>query len=211
MDLEGIMGKKKRHKLFSVFAVIEGEKREVNLLLYLKEIYLDKQKVKFMEHPVHGGNPDVLLGHAIRYLHFAYDRIFVWIDEDKDLNQESREALFKNWKIDNSKKNDFLRCPLGDLQKTYNSKKQNPILIVSQPVCVESLILRTLGKTPCHQSLQKNILSKQKRELKNSIDGMFAGECEYQYYLQNLSKDKLEEKRTEIKELDLLISMLIKN
>lgn len=92
----------------------------------------------------------------------------------------------------------------------YNTKKRKPILIVSQPICVESLILKIFGKTPCHQAIEKDKLEQQKKELKSSVRGFIFGVSECEYYQQNLSKDTLQIRRNEIKELDLLISMLIK-
>lgn len=203
--------KKKRQKLFSVFAVIEGEKREANFLLHLKEIYLDAARVKFIEHPIHGGSPDRLLEQALKCLYFAYDRIFVWIDEDVDLSENSREVLFKEWKIDNKFKQEFIKCPLGRLQEKYNINKQNPILIVSQPVSVEAIILKTLGKNmpfSCEEFNSKE-RKKQINDLKSCLNSVFNGMEEREYYKNNLTKDILEEKRKNIAELDLLISMII--
>ena len=57
--------------------------------------------------------------------------------------------------------------------------------------------------------MDPQILGKQKKELKNSLDGMIGKMDEYEYYKQNLTKELLEVRRTEIKELDLLISMLL--
>lgn len=203
------MGKKRKTKRFSVLAIIEGQKREKAFLEFLKEIYLDKN-VNLKISLTFGGNPDQLLSTAIKNLSFGYNRVFVWFDEDTDIKQESRESLSKAWKIEKEHKNKFLSCPLAQLQQSHNeSQQQNPVIIISQPICVESLILKVLGKTPCHSSINTKILKKQKRELKNSLDGIIGKTDEYEYYKKNLTKELLEKRRLEIKELDLIISMLL--
>lgn len=203
------MDKKRKTKRFSVFAIIEGQKREKTLLECLEEIYHD-ENVKLTVSPIFGGNPDQLLSTAIKRLSFGYNRVFVWFDEDTDITRESRKSLFKVWKIEEEQKNKFLSCPLALLQQSYNeSQQRNPIIIISQPICVESLILKIFGKTPPHSSINTKILKKQKRELKNSVDGIIGKMNEYEYYKNNLTKELLEERRLEIKELDLLISMLL--
>lgn len=205
--------KKKKAKLPSVLAIIEGQ-REARLLEALKEKYLDLKNVKFNQSPKYGGTPDRLLDSAINSLPGlkAKDkRVFVWIDEDKDITQEGRSKLFKVWKIDDKQKEDFLQCPLAQLQQRYNEpQQQNPILIVSQPICVESFILRILDKTPCQLSLDAEVRKKQIKELKNLLDGVIGKNDEYEFYRQNLTKETLEKNRKEIPELDLLISMFRK-
>jgi len=71
----GKIKKKKRKKLFSVYATIEGEKREVNFLRHLKKIYLDETKVKLTVSPIHGGNPDRLLNDTFKRLFFGYKNL----------------------------------------------------------------------------------------------------------------------------------------
>ena len=94
MDL-GIVGNKKKLKRYSVFAIIEGQKREKAFLECLKEIYLD-ENITLKLSPKFGGNPDILLNDAIRQLSFDFKRIFVWCDEDTDINDKSRANLFKS-------------------------------------------------------------------------------------------------------------------
>lgn len=202
--------KKKRKTKLTIFTTIEGESRESKLLKVLEEIYCDRQLIKLTVDPVHGGNPDALLESIMRRLHNGYDRMFLWIDEDKNLSQESRESLFKPWRITEDCSDDFYSCPLGKLQQHHNTANRHPVLIVSQPICVESLILRALGKIPCHQQLDVTIVKKQNRELKNSLDGVFGKKDEYEYLRQHLTLENLEKVRKSIPELNLLISMLTK-
>ncbi len=205
------MGKKKKLKRFSVLAIIEGEKRETNFLKFLQELYLDEAVISFKNPPIYGGSPDRLIGSAIKQLHYGFNRIFVWIDEDTIINHESRESLFKAWRITEEQKKDFFNCPLGYLHQRYNEPQQrNPIIIVSQPICVEALILRVLNRAPCHSAIAPEIIQRQKKELKSSLAGLLGKTDEYKYYQENLTKEYLEIQRTKIKELDLLISMLRK-
>ncbi|GEM_PF-2191215 len=201
--------KKKRKKLFSVYATIEGKLREANFLRHLQKIYLDESKVKLTISPIHGGSPDRLLNDAFGRLYFGYNRMFVWIDEDIDISQQTKKRLFQEWRIEKEHESAFLKCPLADLQKKYNNiTMKNPILIVSNPVCVESLILRTLGMTPRHTTMNLAEIPKQRKDLKSALEGIFRGEDECEYYNQNLLKPNLENKRKNIQELDLLISMI---
>jgi len=51
-------------------------------------------------------------------------------------------------------------------------------------------------------------IPKQRKDLKSALEGIFRGEDECEYYNQNLLKPNLENKRKNIQELDLLISMI---
>tara|TARA_R110000868_G_scaffold153722_3_gene379390 strand:+ start:252 stop:878 length:627 start_codon:yes stop_codon:yes gene_type:complete len=201
--------KKKRIKLLSIYATIEGAIREKNLLNHLKNHYHDESKVKLNISPIHGGTPDRLLDDAFKRLHHGYDRIFVWLDEDIDISGPSRNRLFSEWRVPEEHQEAFMDCPLGQLQSTYNNTSmRKPVLVASNPVCVESLILRALGKTPCHSSLDLAKVAQQRQDLKNSLDGVFGRADELEYYDAHLDKTKLEAARKEIPELDLLISLI---
>ncbi len=201
------MAKKKAQRL-TVFATIEGAKREKILLTILEEIYLDDTKVRLKVMDKHGGNPDILLDYTLKHLHYGYDRMLLWIDEDKDLSLESKGKLYKQWCVTDSEKSVFYDCPLGQLQECYNRECRKPVLIVSQPVCVESLIIRALGKKLPHAQINTGNIAKQKRELKNALDGVLSGKDEYEYLQQQLTRQRLEEARSSIPELDLIISMI---
>lgn len=202
------MAKRKRQKKRTVFGVIEGKKRENDLLIYLKEIYLDTNQISFKISPHHGGNPDRLLAIAIKN-RFCYDQIFVWIDEDKDLLlEESKEKLFEFWQVNDQEKERFFSCPLRELQNIFNTKRKSPILIVSQPICVESLIFRMLGRDPpCHEYDPKK-RDAQIEKSKNSLNGLFGKKQDLEFYKEQLTIELLEERRQCIPELDLLISVI---
>lgn len=204
-----VKSKKKRKSFLTVHVTIEGIKRERNFLKILQNLYHDNQKVKLAFNPKNGGNPNALLDSALRYISFGYDKMYIWIDEDIDLNQDSREKLYRHWRVED--KDRFYACPLGELQSRYNSTLRNPVLIVSQPISVESLIIRSLGTNLPHQQLNLDILADQKRDLKSSLEGIIGLEDEYECLSAKLTKDLLEEKRISVPELELLISMLSDN
>lgn len=107
---------------------------------------------------------------------------------------------------------EFLKCLLGDLQSKFNSCMRNPILIVSQPVSSESLILRTLGHKLPYEKYIPEQRKKQIDGLKNKLDQLMnektSIEQQMAFYRENVAKEALEEKRSTIVELNLLISMI---
>ncbi len=200
------MGKKNRVKKRTVFASIEGENTEIGFFKLLKELYFDQSTTSLREKPVGGGNPDHIIGFAFKEC--SRTNSFAWIDEDTDIKKDTRERLFKEWRVDDEKKEDLLNCPLKDLQRRFNPDIRNPILIVSQPVCVESLILRTLGRKPTHSTFDEKTRKKQVDDLKSSLAGLTERMPLYDYLKEHLTKDILDQKRIEIPELDLLIKMV---
>ncbi|MFZ4762849.1 MAG: hypothetical protein ACOYK8_08555 [Alphaproteobacteria bacterium] len=202
--------KKKRVKKHSVLGVMEGIKREKAFFECLQALYENKEQINVTIDPKHGGTPDSLLDILLKKLHSGYDRLFLWIDEDTDLRQEGREKLFKSWSLTEPQKSSFLNCRVSEIQCQYNQKMRNPILIVSQPISVESFILRVLGKKLCHTDMSddKELLEQQKKELKSSLEGVLGITQEDEYYKNNINKESLEKRRIEISELDLLIKMI---
>ncbi len=200
------MGKNKRKRKISVHGTMEGEKSEKNLLEYLKEHYLDPTLTSFMENPKHGGTPNSLILSALKYI--DRDLVFVWLDEDKDLDEETLRAIAKCWNISPQLMDSFLLCALRDLQSTYNIQRRKPVLIVSQPVCVESLILKTLGYAPPCSRYEADKRDEQIKQLKSALGGVFKKNDHREFYRRVLNKQLLEERRKSIPELDLLISMI---
>lgn len=208
------MAKKRRTKL-TVFGSVEGD-REQEFLSFLMEVYktLESNINPTLKHSS-GGTPDKIVGTALT--NTSWDKSFAWFDEDfephQPLGKEIRESLAKCWNILNPDES-FFQCPLKDIQITYNSDKRKPVLIVSQPICVESLILKTLGRTipkGCKNvSSDKDERKEQIRQLKDILSGILGTENPIDYYRSNLTKETLEQKRQKIPELNLLISMVTK-
>ena len=191
----------------TVYGILEGEKRERKFLEFLQETYLNQQMISFSPAPIHGGNPNFLILEAIKRV-FNYDRVFVWFDEDKEISDETRSYLMKHWKIDDADSKNFMQCSLGELQNRFNQENRKPILIVSQPVSVESLIVMTLGKRVKHEKYDSLRREEQLASLKNTLKEIFGRQDEFEYYQQHLSREILEERRKKIPELNILISML---
>lgn len=197
------MGKKKRIRRMSVFGAIEGDAEAV-FLEYIKSIYFDGTKMNMPDDPnCGGGNPDVILSKALKKN--DRKRSFLWIDEDKDLSQESRKKLVGPWNLSDDK--EILSRPLCELQEALNPMKRNPILVVSQPVCFEGFICQVLGTNCKHKEFDESIREQQISDLKSAV-GIGPISDQMDFYTKNLDKVKLEKKRLEIFELDLLILMV---
>ncbi len=203
------MGKTKRKAKITVFGSVEGY-REKYFLDFLKEIYEPrKHNINPTFDEPSGGTPDKLVGQAFQHDHFS--RTFVWLDEDFEpeypLCDELRKKLAISWKVDEEKLNALLNCPLKDLESRFNLEKRKPRLIVSQPVCVESIILKILDKSLPYEQYDPAKRKEQIKRLKNCVNGI-VGSNEAQFYQEHLTKEKIEEKRKNIPVLDILISMI---
>jgi len=194
------VGRKQRKRKITLYAVLEGQKRERFFFKILEELYLDKNSISISVNLDKGrcsggGDADTLINTAIQNQH--YDRCFVWLDEDKEIN--NKKSLAQAWNISEERIESFNNTPLAKLQTNFNAKnKKRPTLIVSQPRSVESFILKVLGKA----------LPSDLKTLKNAVGGIIKGKDELSFYRDNLTKEILDEKRKTIPELNLLISML---
>ncbi len=214
------MGKKKRPRKLTVFAMVEGN-REQAFIDFLIEIYQPQlHGIKFYPENSKGGGADSIVLPVLKAC--DRDRAFAWFDEDFEpdtspLSVDVRKQLAKCWNITDEKiKSEFMKCHLGELQTKFKpDNKKKPTLIVSKPVCSESVILKILGVDLPYGVYDPKQRPKQIATLKNKLDKIMGGEKTVKeqtaYYLQNLTKAKLEVKRKTIPELDLLISMLVKN
>lgn len=193
----------------TVHGFLEG-KEEVYLLDYLIELYTDRSKIMITYDPPKGGNPNAIIKKAITQLNQGYDRIFVWIDEDKDVDSETRQELGRRWKRDNIKNNNIIECSLKQLQEKFNDKELNPVLVVSHPICVDALILLILGKETSlhHKEYSPSIRTEQIQDTKNALMSVFGQMDPLEYYKQNLTKKLLQERRKQIPQLDLLIRII---
>ena len=134
--------RKKRKEKITVYACAEGD-REVLFLQFLEELYdLDKQNINLKIKPLSGGDANYIVDFTLRNGN-NYDRSFAWFDEDFDpensIQKDTRIALASHWRIDADSQ--FLQESLKNLQN-FNTHDRKPILIVSQPVCVEALIIQ---------------------------------------------------------------------
>jgi hypothetical protein len=157
---------------------------QIEFIEYLNEIYqTDINGINFKYENANGGYPDRILGFAINECH--RDRSFAWFDEDFEP-----------------------RNP----QNKYNSSNQKPVIIISQPVCSESLIIQALGETipeSCKiYNPNKIERDKQIKGLKDKLKKIIGKENKLDYFRTKLTKEILEERKKSIPSLDLLILMI---
>jgi len=210
------VGKKNKKQKLTVYGVVEDQQEFIQCL---KEIYQSKENNIHVDlKNSEGGKPDRIVSFAIKEC--QRHRSFAWLDEDFEpadpLSNNVRIELAKLWKVelDSENSNNFLSCPLRDLQATYNPNNKKPVVIISQPVCSESLIIQALGETipdSCKiynpDPIQRD---KQIKGLKDKLKKIIGKSDRIDFYRQKLDKPILEERRKLIPELDLLISMITK-
>lgn len=199
------MGKPNRIRKVSVFGAVEGDSEAI-FLEYVKTIYFNTTKMNMPDDSnCGGGNPDIILDKALKKI--DRNTSFAWIDEDIDLSQESRKKLVKPWNLNDDEEVKIIDVTLGEIQNRFNPHNRNPVLIVSQPVCFEGFICRVLDIECKHKSYNPSTRETQITDLKTAANlGTTAGH--FAFYKKNIDKDKLEEKRKVIPELDLLIKMI---
>jgi hypothetical protein len=205
------MGKLRKKKC-TVYGIVEDQ---IEFIEYLNEIYqTDINGINFKYENANGGYPDRILGFAINECH--RDRSFAWFDEDFEphnpISKEARTKLAKYWKIEEKNIEDFLKCPLSEIQNKYNSSNRKPVIIISQPVCSESLIIQALGETipeSCKiYNPNKIERDKQIKGLKDKLKKIIGKENKLDYFRTKLTKEILEERKKSIPSLDLLILMI---
>jgi hypothetical protein len=206
------MGKKKRVRKCTVFGIVEGD-RELKFLQVLSEKYgTEENQISLKPENAKGGGPNVIVNKAIIESH--RDRSFAWFDEDFEpkypVGEDIRNKLASCWNV--IADHDFLKCPPKDLQ-AKNIQKRKPFIIVSQPVCVEALILNVLNRPipdNC-KDYQPSKRAKQIESLKDELERVIGNIDEVEFYRANLSKDLLDKKRLELSELDHLLLMIEKS
>lgn len=206
------MGKKNRIKKNTVHGCVEGE-REENFLNYLIEVYQpDKNNIHISLSPSRGGKPDSIVKIGLETC--DRNKSFVWLDEDFEptfpLGREIREKLAKKWCLKEEQMDSFFACPMKGLQQKYNPNNRNPILIISQPVCVESFILQVLGHKLPYECYDPQQREKQIKGLKNKFNQLIGKKEEAVFYKEQLPENKLEKMRKTIPELNLLVLMITK-
>jgi hypothetical protein len=208
------MGSKKRSLKTSVYAAIEGD-TEKYFLQHLINIYLpDVDGINVRPEHMSGGSADKIIMSAIRYQ--DRDRAFAWLDEDFEINnppsQDCKNKLAELWQVDSNLRVDFLNSKFKNLQKNYNLKNRKPILIVSQPISVESMVLAIANEKKEFETLAntKDEVKIQLKNLKSKLSQLLNGDKIEVFFKNRITKELLESKRSEIYELDLLIKQITK-
>lgn len=200
------MAKKKRLKKNTVFIALEGY-REEHLLRYLKEVFDPENKIQLKYSQEKGGSSNAVLDRALKNNY--YKKVYAWFDEDNELDDEYKRELERFWNIDcitNITDKDLQDKDLQD----KNVKMKNPIIIVSNPYSVESIIIKLFDKKLPNFIIpdkSKEDFEENKKRLKSSVKGFIFNTSDIEYYRNNLTKEQILEKANEIKELKLLLTI----
>ena len=195
------MTKKKRNKKQSDFIALEG-KRERTILYFLQSIFDPHKRINLNIHPDLGGTSNAILDRALKAP--GYDKIYAWFDEDDKLDTSRKCELGERWRVDID--SDVQDKELQDL----NTENRKPIVIVSNPLSIEGLLIRLLEhKIPNFKEpvFDENNLEENKKMIKSAAKGIFDKKDEADFYKENLSKEYIIKKAKDIGELRLLLSI----
>ncbi len=203
---------KKREKRKVVRYIYEGELTERIFFNYLHDLYPQSEAKPIDVYCGRGGTANSQISNVLKVMHF--DRIYLVLDEDFQIKGPIENDVLRNlenkWQLDrktldNVKYRDFIN---------YN-KGRCPIIIFSNPSSIEGIILQLLGKT------KNSLEGKTTRNLKDQLSAFISqyfkenGEEEphdskerlMRFFKATFPKDLLESKRTDIKELDCILSI----
>ncbi len=196
------MAKKDRKRRPSVYIAREGD-REENFLKFLQEIFDPEERIKLYFSPEKGGNSNAILDRALKSF---YPVSYAWFDEDDELDEEHKKELEKRWYLEQGTLKNIAD---RNLQR-YNEKLNFPIIIVSYPYSAEGILIRLFNKklpNLIKPVKNKEDFEKNKRRMKNSVDGFIGKMSDIEYYRKNLTKEYILEKSKEIEELKLLLTI----
>ena len=149
-----------------------------------------------------GGTSNAILDRALKAP--GYDKIYAWFDEDDKLDTSRKCELGERWRVDID--SDVQDKELQDL----NTENRKPIVIVSNPLSIEGLLIRLLEhKIPNFKEpiFDENNLEENKKMIKSAAKGIFDKKDEADFYKENLSKEYIIKKAKDIGELRLLLSI----
>lgn len=206
------MGKKNRVRKRTVYISYEGD-REGFFLKFLERIYKpNENSISLMAKNSNGGSPDRVVKFALDECH--REASVAWFDEDFEptatLTEEIREKLAAHWIISTDRLEDFMACPMAKLNSLFNPNNRKPVLIVSTPVCVESIILRALGMDCPVAEYDHAQRDTQIASLKNCLGGLIGKDVEDEFYENNITKGMLEKTRENCPELNAILSLFEK-
>lgn len=196
------MGKKKRTRCKSIYIAREGNREEF-FLKFLQEIFDPNKEITIKYSEDKGGNSNVILDRALKSF---YPISYAWFDEDDELDEEHRKELEKRWHLEK----DTLKNIADRHLQRYNEKLNFPIIIVSYPYSAEGILIRLFNKklpNLIKPVKNKEDFEKNKRRMKNSVDGFIGKMSDIEYYRKNLTKEYILEKSKEIEELKLLLTI----
>jgi hypothetical protein len=192
------VSKKKRKQKTTVYVALEG-KREKVFYDFLFSMYKPDEKLKHINFdPDCGGSPDAILQRALRTKN-NYDEVYAWFDEDKKLLQKSKDESAKAWGIhhgfDKEVKDSYL-------QEKYNSnsKRKNPILIVSAPCSIDCFLVQLSDRR-----LPKALNTQNCKDSFAGIIGPYNSEKDY--YETKFTREEIESLQEKLPILKLILSI----
>lgn len=193
--------KKKRQRKINIFIAREGDREEF-FLNYLQELFDPEKKITLHFPDDKGGNSNVILDRALKSF---YSKNYALFDEDGELDEEHKQILEERWNV--TFPEDIKDC---ELQFYNNTNMRDPIVIVSTPMSIEGILIRLFDKNiptliepiTCKEDFKEN-----KKRMKSSVKGFMGNLTDYEYYKNNLTKEKVLEKAQEIEELRLLLTI----
>lgn len=206
------MGRKKKRKTFDIVYISCEGIREHNLFSYFKEIFElelnsnnikleidDKRKVENF-----GGTPESRIEKALQKCY--YDIVIAWLDNDVQIKDYKKlQPLKTAWCISEIPENISLE-ELRDL----NRRHKKPIIILSEPLSIENIIIQLLGKNNPPYKPDKTI-KENVDILKDALAGIFGFndvEKEKIYYYHNLSKKDILSRGKNIPAIRNLLTLL---
>ena len=195
------MGKKgkNRERKINIFIAREGD-REEYFINYLQELFDPEGKITLHFPLEKGGNSNVILDRALKSF---YTKVYALFDEDGELDEEHRHILEERWCTNFPSK-----LPDRELQ-SYNTNMRNPIVIISNPLSIEGLLIRlfdynipSLIEVNSKENFEEN-----KKRMKSSVKGFMGTNSDIDYYRLHLTKEKVLKKAKDIEELRLLLTI----
>ena len=164
------MAKKTRRTLLSTLIIVGEGIQEKAFLSYLKGLYAVNTNQKVKVDSADGGSPEDIVRTAVKKSKgIAYDRKFILMDSDITIDEKTKKLAQKN----------------------------NITLILSEPLCLEGMLLHLLGlKVPESSKKCKSLLHPK-------LDGK---PTEKQSYEKLITKELLES--SEIEQIVLLLKIL---
>jgi len=195
------MANKNRVRKTNIFIAREGDREEI-FLNYLQELFDSEQKLTLKFSLEKGGNSNAILDRALK--NNFYPKVYAWFDEDDSLDKEHKEILERLWDV--KFPNDILDREL----QSYNKKMRNPIVLVSNPLSVEGILIRlfnhNIPKLIDPITSEKDF-EKNKNRMKSSVKGFMGNLSDMEYYKKNLTVEQIITKTQEIEELKLLLKI----
>ncbi len=209
----------KRITYKSIYIAGEGHRERALLRFFFEYLLvadLEKCKIRItIEEDMFGGNNGKVIKLAIK--HYEYDKRIAFTDNDVQIELNDKREIYKElqkcWKIDEIP----IETNFDELMHFHNYDS-NPVVIISKPINVETVVIRFLGKGELLKKwdlVSSSGLSKTKKELKSALGGIFgikSGEDnEFNFYVKNIDRELCIQRINTIPQLKLLFQAVFGN